>query len=451
MNYSIYELLFFLFCYSFLGWCAEVIFMAARTGRFTNRGLFNVPFSLSYGVAMDILLLLQPTMDGNYLLSAVIYVVITSAVAQIAGEITYRVTKTRLWVMDERSIYAGRLRGIFYAVFFALCALVAMLLIQPFLFLLVKIMPVLALKIVTLVLSALVLVDFITVFYLVRKHPLPESVMGLEEGLKGQQTGIRIWISDRLWKRLRRAYPNLREAEGGREENRRNYVFAQGLCFDKYVWVFFACALFGYLFEVLFVGLSTGVWMNRSSVIYGPFSIIWGFGGVILTMLLHRLDKMEDRYIFIGGMFIGGTYEYMCSVISEVVFGTVFWDYSDMPFNIGGRTNLLFCIFWGIMSLMWVKILYPRLSSLIERIPPMTGKIVTWVFLTLMVCDLLLSGIVLLRYVERCDGVPAENAIDEFLDYQYSDDFVEFVWPNMHLSQPDDADSRYSDPLWMQD
>ncbi|MCC8163312.1 MAG: putative ABC transporter permease [Lachnospiraceae bacterium] len=164
MNYRIYELLFFLFCYSFLGWCAEVIFMAARTGRFTNRGLFNVPFSLSYGVAMDILLLLQPTMAGNYLLLAVIYVVITSAVAQIAGEITWRVTKTRLWELDEKSLYAGRLRGFFSAVFLALCALVAMLLIQPLLFFLVKIIPKLVLRIVTLDLSALALVDFITVF-----------------------------------------------------------------------------------------------------------------------------------------------------------------------------------------------------------------------------------------------------------------------------------------------
>ena len=28
--------------------------------------------------------------------------------------------------------------------------------------------------------------------------------------------------------------------------------------------------------------------MSRSSLLYGPFSIVWGFGAVILTALLYR-------------------------------------------------------------------------------------------------------------------------------------------------------------------
>ena len=125
----------------------------------------------------------------------------------------------------------------------------------------------------------------------------------------------------------------------------------------------------------------------------------------------------------------------MCSVISEKVFGTVFWDYSNMPFNIGGRTNLLFCIFWGILALIWVKIIYPPLSRLIEKIPPIAGKIITWVCVVLMVCDLVLSAFAMMRYVERKDGVPAENAVESFLDEQYPDAFVEFVWPNMKITK----------------
>ena len=87
--------------------------------------------------------------------------------------------------------------------------------------------------------------------------------------------------------------------------------------------------------------------MSRSSVIYGAFSIVWGLGAVILTVVLQRFAGREDRYVFIAGSVLGGVYEYVCSVFTEVFFGTTFWDYSDMPFNIGGRTNLLYCIFWG--------------------------------------------------------------------------------------------------------
>ena len=95
--------------------------------------------------------------------------------------------------------------------------------------------------------------------------------------------------------------------------------------------------------------------MSRSSVIYGTFSIVWGFGAVILTVVLQRLAGKEDRYIFLAGSVLGGVYEYLCSVFTEIFLGTTFWDYSDMPFNIGGRTNLLYCIFWGLLSVVWVK------------------------------------------------------------------------------------------------
>ena len=46
--------------------------------------------------------------------------------------------------------------------------------------------------------------------------------------------------------------------------------------------------------------------MSRSSVIYGTFSIVWGFGAVILTVVLQRLAGKEDRYIFLAGSVLGG-------------------------------------------------------------------------------------------------------------------------------------------------
>lgn len=36
------------------------------------------------------------------------------------------------------------------------------------------------------------------------------------------------------------------------------------------------------------------------------------------------------------GTFLGDAYEYLCSVFTEIFFGKVFWDYSKLPFNLGG-------------------------------------------------------------------------------------------------------------------
>ena len=87
---------------------------------------------------------------------------------------------------------------------------------------------------------------------------------------------------------------------------------------------------------------------------------------------------------------VGGAYEYICSVFTEIAFGTVFWDYSKLPFNLGGRINLLYCFFWGLAAVVWIKLLYPRISALIERVPVKTGKILSWLMIVFMTVNIII-------------------------------------------------------------
>lgn len=79
----------------------------------------------------------------------------------------------------------------------------------------------------------------------------------------------------------------------------------------------------------------------------GTVQYCMGLAIAIATALLYKDREKPDRHIFIVGTFLGGAYEYVCSVFTEIVFGKVFWDYSKIPFNLGGRINLLYCFFWG--------------------------------------------------------------------------------------------------------
>ena len=83
--------------------------------------------------------------------------------------------------------------------------------------------------------------------------------------------------------------------------------------------------------------------MRRSSVIWGQFSIVWGLAIAIVTAMLYKYREKSDSFLFIMGTCLGGAYEYLCSVFTEIVFGKIFWDYSKIPFNLGGRINLLYC------------------------------------------------------------------------------------------------------------
>ena len=170
--------------------------------------------------------------------------------------------------------------------------------------------------------------------------------------------------------------------------------------------------------------------MSRSSLVWGPFSVVWGMAIALVTLLLYKYKDSSDAFLFGVGTFLGGAYEYLCSVLSELVFGKVFWDYSDIPFNLGGRINLLYCFFWGIAAVVWFKILYPRFSDWIEKIPMKPGKIITWVLIVFMVCNMLLSVAALIRYDERGKGATPENTLEEWLDEHYDDARMQQIYPN---------------------
>lgn len=199
------------------------------------------------------------------------------------------------------------------------------------------------------------------------------------------------------------------------------------------MWIFFVSALIGDWVETVFVWATSGVFMSRSSLIYGTFSIVWGLGGALATAMLYPLKDKNPLFIFAGGFFLGGVYEYSCSVFTEVVFGTVFWDYSHLPYNINGRVNLLFCVYWGIAAIAWVKLLYPAASFLLEKIPPVAGKIMTWIIVIFMVLDMAVSGVAISRYVSRKAGVEASNSVEHMCDSIYKDKLIERIYPNMKI------------------
>ena len=164
-----------------------------------------------------------------------------------------------------------------------------------------------------------------------------------------------------------------------------------------------------------------------------PFGISSRNGEKGLFTSQKPLKKARNKgsfFIFSIGTFLGGAYEYLCSVITEIAFGTVFWDYSAIPFNLGGRINLLYCFFCGLASVVWIQIVYPMFSRLVEKIPVKPGKVITWLLAIFMVCDMAVSAAALVRYQERSEQIPATNVVQEVLDTYYGDAVMERIYPN---------------------
>lgn len=429
MQYTVFDFILYIFVYSFLGWTFEVGYLAVKERRFCNVGFINMPFCMTYGITFCILMVVLPTLDRNYALQFIMTMVVASVVDNLAGLILKRISREQLWKDDTNKAFSGNGRGMVISLLIAIGYYLVYLIIHPLMRGLVYLIPEIVVRIVVYTAIALLVLDYVSVLLAVHYG----NVRLLKKNkLNAARKNLGNRINDAIWERLQRAYPGIREMD---EEERAGIIFAKGICLDKLIWVFLTSAFLGDIIETFYCRLVGGTWMNRSSVLYGPFSFVWGFGAVLLTITLQKLAGKEDRHVFWAGFFIGGAYEYMCSVFTEIVFGTVFWDYSHMPLNIGGRTNVLFCMFWGILSVAWVKIAYPPMSRSIEKIPPVAGKIITWIIILFMVCNGVLTAAAMIRYTARQTKPRSQNAIEQFLDEQYDDEFVERRWPNMVVTE----------------
>ena len=72
---------------------------------------------------------------------------------------------------------------------------------------------------------------------------------------------------------------------------------------------------------------------------------------------------------------------------------------------------------------------------LIEKLPALQGKIITWVLVVFMICNALISAMAMIRYTQRQEGIEANNVMEEFLDLHYEDALIEKVWPNMVITE----------------
>lgn len=215
-------------------------------------------------------------------------------------------------------------------------------------------------------------------------------------------------------------------------EQARALAAEQLTCFRLF-WLFVIAGFLGDWIEVVFWLLTRGQLISRSSLVFGPFSLVWGLGAVVLTLALHPLSGRSVPVLFAAGALLGGGYEYLCSWFQERAFGVCFWDYSHLPFNLNGRVNLMFCLFWGLAAVAWVRVVCPLLCLLIERVPRRPARWLTAAMALFLALSTVLSAAALVRMDQRRAGVPASNPAAVFLDEHFPDQRLHERYPNMGL------------------
>lgn len=427
MIYSTAELLWLFFIYSFIGWILETAAAAVRHKKFVNRGLVNAPFCILYGSASVFITIFCQELGGIWLFIG--SVIAATVFEWIAGHLIEKIYHERWWNYSNRKWNVDGYICVTMSALWGILSLIMMKWTNNLFIRLFSILPRVPRLIIIVILLGLIILDTIaTVIVLSGKSKNIERWQEVDEWLESisSKLGKRIYSS--ITKRLEHAYPETKRVS---VKTSVPNVFAYGCSFHKIVWLFMTGAFLGDITETIYCRITAGVWMSRSSVVWGPFSIVWGLAIAFATMLLYKYRDKSNSILFAVGTFLGGAYEYVCSVFTEIVFGKVFWDYSHIPFNLGGRINLLYCFFWGIAAVVWMKLLYPRISAWIENVPMKPGKIISWILIVFMSCNMAASGLALIRSTERQNGVPAEARWQKVMDERFDDERLEQIYPNM--------------------
>lgn len=214
--------------------------------------------------------------------------------------------------------------------------------------------------------------------------------------------------------------------------NENNQSFAKGLNFYKIFWIFYLGCLAGVIIETIWCILTNGYFEYRTALILEPLNPVYGVGAVLISLFFAKLSGWKNIFIYISSFIIGGIFEAACSIFEEFLFGIVSWNYGKNNLGIlNNRTSLIYCLLWGVLGVVWVRIIYPWISKCIEKLPNKIGKILTWFLITLVSIDILFSSGALLRQKARRKNVEPQNFIDEFYDTHFNDEVLKFFYHNI--------------------
>ena len=218
----------------------------------------------------------------------------------------------------------------------------------------------------------------------------------------------------------------------GRDETGKGFI---ALNFFNLFWIFTVCCVLGLIIETVyhFAVVDPGHYQDRAGLLFGPFSPIYGFGAVLMTVALNRFHDKNVILIFLVSAVIGGAFEYLTSWFMQFAFGIVAWDYSGTFLSIDGRTNGMFMAMWGVLGVVWIKLCLPWMLKLVNLIPWNWRYALTTVCAALMIVDGAMTLLSLDCWYQRMAGKPAETAMAQFFDRNFDNEYMQERFQSMSI------------------
>ncbi|MCQ4700850.1 putative ABC transporter permease [[Ruminococcus] gnavus] len=134
---------------------------------------------------------------------------------------------------------------------------------------------------------------------------------------------------------------------------------------------FFVYGFLGWCTEVIFAAFKQHRFVNRG-FLNGPICPIYGVG---VTLVIACLEAFQSNLLllYISSVILVTVLEGVTGWAMDKLFHNKWWDYSKLPFNIGGYVCLLFSLIWGVACVFIVYFVHPLIHQVLSLIPQTAG------------------------------------------------------------------------------
>ncbi len=162
-----------------------------------------------------------------------------------------------------------------------------------------------------------------------------------------------------------------------------HYLRHYSIC--SVILMFFVFSFMGWVWEVSFHLVTEGKFVNRG-VLTGPWLPIYGYGCIMILLLLNKLKK-RPVVMFCVAILLCGTVEYLTAVFLENMYNQQWWDYHGYFLNIDGKVCAEGLLVFGIGGMFVVYFVAPLIDTLVRKISLKVVIPICVILVMIFTCD----------------------------------------------------------------
>ena len=145
-------------------------------------------------------------------------------------------------------------------------------------------------------------------------------------------------------------------------------------------------SILGFILESVVYKVSNA--NQHSSIFYGPYTLVYGFGIFFCILIYNFLTKFLDNNIltyivyYLIFTIITTTVEFIGGNVIHYFLKIDKWNYTNHKYHFGKYICLDYAIYWGFLSLFTIIYFHPFFhNNLLLKLPKQTTYLILLVFL----------------------------------------------------------------------